>query len=68
MIQQISPVESTDKRQPFADSEHLVDLPDLLSADEKNDLVRLQRTYRQLVEANNKFDPAKWHAQAYSLR
>ena len=68
MIKQISPVESTDSRQPFKDSDHLVDLPDLLTAEQKDELVKLQKQYRALVEANNKFDPAKWHAQADSLR
>ena len=68
MIQQISPVESTDKRQPFADSEFLIDLPDLLSADEKDQLVRLQKEYRQLVDANAQYDPVKWSQQADTLR
>ncbi|MDA0812889.1 MAG: hypothetical protein O3C21_10945, partial [Verrucomicrobia bacterium] len=69
MTQQIiSPSESTDRRQPFEDSEFLTDLPDLLTEPEKNDLVKLQKEFRQLADANAQHDPVRWHQQAGRLR
>tara|TARA_R110000868_G_scaffold400732_1_gene675433 strand:- start:895 stop:1527 length:633 start_codon:yes stop_codon:yes gene_type:complete len=62
------PAPSRDSRQPFADSEHLAELPDQLTASEHDTYVVLQNEYLRLRTANEAFNAANFHAYADEIR